>query len=88
MLEDETQFNNERNWNREAYYSRAQTEVHGVPQGASLKVKAECRGRQDLGRLPFLGFMSGLLERSPAKAISVNSNQKSRKIPRVQTLTS
>lgn len=55
MLEDEPQFNNERNWNREAYYSQAQTEVHGVPPGASLEGEGRVQTETGPGVLDFLG---------------------------------
>ena len=67
-----------RNWNREVRYLQVLWEVHPSLQGPHGEIKAECRQRQNLGHMPLLGSVGGVLWDSQAKAGLVNSKQKSR----------
>ena len=55
---------------------RSQRKFSACLKGPRREVKAECRQRQDLGRVPFLGSVGGVLWSSWAKAGLTNSNPK------------
>lgn len=64
---------------REVYYPQVLEEVPTISGGATGEVEAKCRQRdtEDLGHMPLLVCMSGVLWASQAGARFINSNPKS-----------
>lgn len=78
MVGRDSTTDHKRNRSRKVYYSQVLEEVHGMPQGATQEVKAECRQRgRPWGIFLYQGLWVELLWGSQARAGLVNSGRKS-----------